>query len=289
VPRLVLTVAYDGTDFAGSQIQPGARTVQGELDAAIARVGGVRPVTRFAGRTDRGVHAAGQVVGLDDPRPEWPGWRVAKALNAVLPPDLAVVRAERAADGFDARFDARWREYRYRVWFGGPAPLVCRTVWRATGGADAGAMREAAALLLGSHDFAAFAGGGEGVPWSERRRRPRGTARTLFASDVREMVPWWGPVADGRLVEYRVVGDGFLPQMVRAIVAALVEVGRGRRPPAWVGEVLAARDRRAGGGLAGPNGLTLWRVGYAPWDPASDEEAAGRFEPDEERRPAARA
>lgn len=284
--RLVLVVSYDGTGFAGSQVQPAARTVQGELDAAIARIAGIRPTTRFAGRTDRGVHAAGQVVSLEDPRPEWPVERFARALNAVLPDDLAVVRAGRTDGGFDARYDARWREYRYRAWFGGRAPLAERTVWRAHGSVDPAAMREAAAALLGTHDFAAFAGGGEGVPWSERRRRPRGTTRTLFASDVRELAPWWGPDADGNLVEYRVVGDGFLPQMVRAIVAALVEVGRGRRPAEWTADLLAAADRRAASGLAGPNGLTLWRVGYAPWNP--DEEAAGRFEAIEEQMPAAR-
>jgi tRNA pseudouridine38-40 synthase len=287
VSRLVLTVAYDGTDFAGSQVQPGARTVQGALDAAIEQVCGIRPVTRFAGRTDRGVHAAGQVVGFDDPWPDWPEAVVAKALNAVLPPDLAVTHAERAAASFDARHDARWREYRYRVWFGGRAPLASRTVWRMPGEIDPGAMREAAALLLGSHDFGAFAGGGEGVPWSERRRQPRGTQRTLFASDIRELVPWWGPHAGGRLVEYRVVGDGFLPQMVRAIVAALVEVGRDRRPAEWVRELIAVHDRRAGGGLAGPNGLTLWRVGYAPWESDEPDEAVARVELIEDGMPAA--
>lgn len=286
MPRLVLVVSYDGTGFAGSQVQQAARTVQGDLDAAIARIAGFRPATRFAGRTDRGVHATGQVVSLDDPRPDWPVKRFERALNALLPDDLAVVQAERADDGFDARFDARWREYRYRAWFGGRAPLADRTVWRALGSVDPDAMREAAATLVGTHDFAAFAGGGEGVPWSERRLRPRGTTRTLFASDIRELDPWWGPDGGGRLVEYRVVGDGFLPQMVRAIVAVLVEVGRSRKPAGWMAELLAAADRRAAGGLAGPNGLTLWRVGYAPWNP--DDEAAGRFEAIEERMPAAR-
>lgn len=284
--RLVLVVSYDGTGFAGSQVQPAARTVQGELDAALVRIAGARPATRFAGRTDRGVHAAGQVVSLDDPRPDWPVERFVRALNALLPDDLAVVRAGRAANGFDARYDARWREYRYRLWFGGSAPLAERTVWRAHGAVDVAAMRAAAVTLLGTHDFAAFAGGGEGVPWSERRRRPRGTTRTLFASDIRDLDPWWGPEADGRLVEYRVVGDGFLPQMVRAIVAALVEIGRGRKPTGWAAELLAAADRREADGLAGPNGLTLWRVGFAPWNP--DDEAAGRFEAIEETMPAAR-
>ncbi len=284
--RLVLVVSYDGTGFAGSQVQPAARTVQGELDAAIARIAGFRPATRFAGRTDRGVHAAGQVVSLEDPRPDWPPERFERALNALLPDDLAVVRVVRADGGFDARYDARWREYRYRAWFGGRAPLAERTVWRAHGSVDPDAMRAAAAMLTGTHDFAAFAGGGEGVPWSERRQRPRGTRRTLFASEVRELDPWWGPAPDGRLVEYRVVGDGFLPQMVRAIVAALVEVGRGRKPAGWLADLLASADRRAAGGLAGPNGLTLWRVGYAPWNP--DEGAAGRFEDIEDCVPAAR-
>jgi len=237
--------------------------VQGELERALRFLDGRRePSTVFAGRTDRGVHAAGQVVSLDDPRPDLATGTVVRALNARLPDDLAVREAWRADDGFHARYDARWREYRYRVWFGGPEPLAARQVWRRTGVPDLVAMRAAASAVVGTHDFASFAGGGEGVPGSVRRSAPRGTVRTMHLSAVERIAPWWGAGA-GTLVEYRIVGDGFLPRMVRNLAAALVEIGRGTRPVDWVEELLAAKDRRAGGGTAEPHGLTLWRVGYA--------------------------
>jgi tRNA pseudouridine38-40 synthase len=112
---LRLTLAYDGAGFAGSQIQPGERTVQGELERVLVALGGLPGTTVFAGRTDRGVHAAGQVVGSADPLPDGEPERLARALNARLPPDAAVVGLERTRDGFHARYDARWREYRYRA------------------------------------------------------------------------------------------------------------------------------------------------------------------------------
>lgn len=265
--RLALTIAYDGTDFAGSQAQAGRRTVQGELASALAALYGTAPETVFAGRTDRGVHAAAMVVGVADPRPELPPPTVAAALNRRLPADLAVTALTPVDDGFHARFDARWREYRYRIWNGPRDPLAARQVWQRSAPLDLEAMQSAAALLLGEHDFASFAGGGEGVPWSERHARPSGTVRTLFASAVREIEPWWRPseVGRGRLLEYRVAATAFLPQMVRAIVAAVVEVGRGARPPSWLIEVLAARDRRQGPAVAPAAGLTLWQVGYGPF------------------------
>jgi tRNA pseudouridine38-40 synthase len=262
-PTLALIVSYDGLRFAGAQAQPGQRTVQGELEAALARLAGGPIGIVLAGRTDRGVHAAGQVVSCDDPWPDWPLDRLRRALDALLPPDLAVVRIERRPAGFHARYDAVWREYRYRVWTGGRAPLARAMVWERTGAVDFDAMRIAAALFLGRRDFATFAGGGEGMPWAERRTRARGAMRTVLRCDVRALTPWWGPSPNrGQYVEIRVAADGFLPRMARTMTAALVEVGQGRRPPAWIAELLAATDRRAGPETAPAHGLILWRVGY---------------------------
>jgi tRNA pseudouridine38-40 synthase len=268
-PALVLVVSYDGTDFAGSQIQPGARTVQGELDAVLARLAGGPVRTVFAGRTDAGVHAARQVVGLADPRPDLDEPALLRALNSMLLDDVAVVRVERRPNGFHARYDARWREYRYRVWSGPPQPLLRRYSWQRRAQLDLDAMSAGARRLRGERDVAALAGGGEGVPWSERQGRPRGTVRRIIRSSCRPVHHWWGE-ADGSLVEIRVAADGFLPRMVRNIAALLIEIGEGERPPEWLDEVLASRDRRLGGGTAPPHGLTLWRVGYDDEEPDPD-------------------
>lgn len=261
--RLALTIAYDGSDFAGSQVQPGQRTVQAELERAVARAVGGEGKTVFAGRTDRGVHASGQVVGCEDRRPAMTVVALRAAINVHLPDDLAVLDVERRGDTFHARFDARWREYRYRVWSGPPQPLARRFVWHRAEALDPAPMAAAAAEIVGLRDFASLAGAGDGVPWAERRSLPRGTTRRVLLCRCDEIGPWWGTVdGGGRLIEVRVAADGFLPRMVRNLVGALVEVGRGARPSAWLGEVVAARDRRSGGATAPPHGLTFWRVGY---------------------------
>jgi tRNA pseudouridine38-40 synthase len=259
---LALVVSYDGARFVGSQTQPKGRTIQSELDAALARLAGMPVATVFAGRTDAGVHAVGQLVSLPDPRPDLDEATLAKALNAWLPEDLAVLRVERRPAGFHARYDAAWREYRYRLWSGAPQPLARSHCWQRRGLLDWRRMDEAARRFVGERDFAAVAGGGEGVPWSEWRERARGTTRRVIRCSCRRFDPWWGP-ADGQLLEIQVAADGFLPRMVRTIVALLVEVGEGRREVDRIDEVLAGRDRRLAGGTAPAHGLTLWRVGYA--------------------------
>jgi len=265
VATVALTLSYDGRGFLGSQAQTGGRTVQGVLAEALAAIYEAPVATVFAGRTDSGVHAAGQVVGLTEPGIERAPSTLFAALNEWLPDDVAVVAIGTVANTFNARFDARWREYRFRVWSGGREPLANGWVWRRSAPLDLEAMGQAAGLLQGTHDFASFVGGGEGVPWAERRRRGAGTVRTLFVSEAREVEPWWRPSEPigGRLIEYRVVGNGFLPRMVRSLVSALVDVGRGVREPSWIAELLEVRDRRSGPGTAPPQGLTLWRVGYA--------------------------
>jgi tRNA pseudouridine38-40 synthase len=260
---LKLIVSYDGSGFAGSQIQPGQRSVQEELERALSRLFKQESRITLAGRTDQGVHAAGQVASLPDYRPDLDNETIGRALNAGLPEDLAVVSVERVKPSFHARFDAKWREYRYRLWIGSREPLARQQVWLAPGTLDADLISEAAGALVGEHDFGAFAGGGQGVPWSPRQETPRGTVRRVFCSELVAIDPWWRESdSQGQLLEYRIAADGFLPRMVRNIAGALVEIGRGVQPPSWIEELLAVRDRRYAAGTAPPQGLILWRVGY---------------------------
>jgi tRNA pseudouridine38-40 synthase len=277
---LKLVVSYDGSGFAGSQIQPGQRTVQEELERVLSRLFQQETRVTLAGRTDQGVHAAGQVASLPDCRPDLYNETIVRALNASLPEDVAIVSVERVEPSFHARFDAKWREYRYRLWVGNREPLARQQVWLAPGTLDADLITEAANALIGEHDFGAFAGGGQGVPWSARKEAPRGTVRRVFCSELVSIDPWWRESdGQGQLLEYRIVADGFLPRMVRNISGALVEIGRGVQPPSWIEELLALRDRRYAPGTAPPQGLTLWRIGYETERPpertAGDERGRG--------------
>jgi len=240
VPVLKLVLAYDGTGFRGWATQPGKRTVQGVLERSLAKMLGEAPRLSVAGRTDAGVHARGQVVSLEadeDPL------RLQRGLNGMLAPEVVVSRAERAPDGFDARRSARSRVYRYRVWTAEwPDPFVDRFVWHLPRALSLGPMRRAARLLEGEHDFASFCRAGPGV-----------TVRRLHRLAIRR---------EGDLLEFRVRGNAFLHQMVRSLVGTLVDVGRGRKEPESMTEVLAARSRRAAGHPAPARGLTLEQVLY---------------------------
>lgn len=259
---LKLTIGYHGGAFSGSQRQPGRDTVQAAIERAAGTLASAPVRVTLAGRTDEGVHAAGQVASLPDPRPDWSPGRLRLAFNALLPDACGVQQVERVPEAFHARFDAQWREYRYRIWSGPRAVLARDFVWERHAPCDIGLMDAEASRLVGEHDFAAFAGGGEGVPWSSRRSMARGTVRTMHHASVRTIAPWWGPEFGGELVEVRVVADGFLPRMVRTIAGALVAVGQGKQAPGWIDELLAAKDRRRAGETAPPQGLILWRVGY---------------------------
>ncbi len=255
--RLRLDLAYDGTDFHGWASQPGLRTVQETLEAALAKV--LRepavPVT-CAGRTDAGVHARGQVVHADVPAaalaatagrgPATPEAALLRRLNGVLPLDVRVRGVAAAADGFDARFSARWRRYAYRI-SDLPEradPRVRRTVLVWPRPLDLDRMREASAVLLGEHDFAAFC----------RRREGATTIRALQELS-------WVRDDDGTAVA-TVRADAFCHHMVRALVGCLVVVGEGRRPPTWAGDVLRRGTRDAAVTVVPPHGLTLEEVGY---------------------------
>ncbi len=255
--RLRLLLAYDGTDFYGAQVQPGRRTVGSELEGALARITGEAVRVTFAGRTDRGVHAAGQVAHCDLAT-ALPDERLWRALNGVLPRDVAVLRLATAPTDFHARYGAHWREYRYRVW-NGPVrlPSLARTTWHLTRPLDLAALNAAVMTLLGEHDFAAFAGQGLGGGRQQERSTVRSVQRAEWAA-----VPSDTPEQAGRIVELWIRANAFLPQMVRAIVGAAVEVGLGRRDGAWLAWCLRERRRANVPAPAPPQGLTLWQVGY---------------------------
>ena len=261
---LKLVVAYDGRRFAGSQRQAGKRTIQEELETAAGRLFGVKSPVRLAGRTDAGVHALGQIASTREPRVGRDGGAVIAGLNALLPDDISIRDAEIAAADFDPRRDARWREYRYRIAVGAMSPLLAGLVLARRQPLDIGAMHEAARRFEGEHDFAAFAGMGAGTAWSEWRERPRGTVRRIFRCHCRTASERLFGGGDA-IVEVVVSGDAFLPRQVRSMVGALIEVGRGRREPAWIDELLARGDRRGGPETVPGHGLVLWAVGYAPF------------------------
>jgi tRNA pseudouridine38-40 synthase len=242
-----LTLAYDGSDFAGWQVQPGRRTVQASLESVLSRLLD-RPVqVAGSGRTDAGVHAAAQVASFRT-NASLDTERMRRGLNALLPPDVRVIEAAEAPEAFHARRSAVSKEYRYRVARGDVvSPFRRRYVWHRWGHLDLVAMDEAAACLVGSHDFSSLvAAGGQ----AEHHRRKVSRAR-------------WS-VEGPDLWEFRIEADGFLYRMVRNIVGTLVEVGRGRRSPQEMPMLIAARDRRRAGPTAPAQGLRLERVIYRP-------------------------
>jgi tRNA pseudouridine38-40 synthase len=246
-----LTLEYDGAGFAGWQRQPaGRRTVQDVLEAALARLAGAPVRATGAGRTDAGVHAEGQVASaaLDT---RLAPHELARALNGCLPPDVAVLRAEAAADGFHARRDARGKVYRYAVWNGAVrSPLRAARSLHHPRALDVGAMRAAAAALVGTHDFSSFRAAGSAV---------RTSVRTLERLQLRG--------EPGDLVELELEASGFLRHMARNVVGTLLEVGRGERRADAIEALLGGRDRRAAGPTAPAHGLTLVRVLYAEASP----------------------
>ena len=251
--RLRIDLAYDGTDFHGWAAQPGLRTVQGELTAALATVLRLDSVAVVcAGRTDAGVHARGQVVHCDvDVVPDQP----ARRLNGVLPVDIRVRAVTEAPEGFDARFSAVWRRYAYRVADATQLldPLTRHHVLAWPRALDLDAMNEASAALLGLHDFASFC----------KQREGATTIRTL--QELR-----WERDPDGIAVG-TVRADAFCHSMVRSLVGCLLAIGEGRKQPGWAPEMLTAQRRDPAVAVVHAHGLTLEEVGYPP-----DHELAAR-------------
>ncbi len=267
--RVRIDLAYDGAGFSGWAAQPGLRTVQGDLEAALARVVRVpRVSTVVAGRTDAGVHARGQVVHADVPSASLEGVRgryrgtaveaLAARLRGVLGDDVAITATSLAPPGFDARFSALRRAYTYRLSDdpAGPSPLRRHDVASVDGPLDVEAMGRAGEMLLGLHDFSAFC----------RRREGATTVRTL----QQVLVSRGGPLIEGTaapegvlpLVVVDVVADAFCHSMVRSLVGSLVSVGQGRADEAWPSRVLAGRVRDGAVHVSAAHGLVLERVDY---------------------------
>jgi tRNA pseudouridine38-40 synthase len=247
--RIALLLEYDGSRYGGSQIQNNAPTVQGSLEGAIKRLTGETARAAFAGRTDAGVHARGQVASFLTRKPFDESVFV-DGLNYWLPDDIAVRRAREVAIDFDVRRRARRRLYRYLVQNDrAPSPLLRQRSWHVKPPLDATAMQEAAACLAGRHDFAAFAGAPE-TPGAS-------TVRTMHRFDVRRL---------GRLVSFEAEADAFLPHQVRRTVGALVEVGLGRQTPQGFEELLRQGAPATAGPAAPSQGLCLIRVTYPDLD-----------------------
>jgi len=263
-----VTLSYDGTDFSGFQRQANARSVQADLEAALAAIEGKHVTVAGAGRTDAGVHALGQVASFKLSS-EIAERDLFRALNAKLPLDVRVLAAEAAAPGFNARFSARSKMYRYRISNTRVmSPFQRRFAWHISRNLDLGAMNEAARELLGEHDFSCF----QAKAAPSRSERPASTATGKRAATRTMTRSGWTeePLAvGGRLLIYEIAGTGFLKYMVRAVVGTLVEVGDGRRAPASLRDLLDSRDRAAAGPTAPPTGLYLVRVDYDAAAPVS--------------------
>jgi tRNA pseudouridine38-40 synthase len=243
--NLKITVAYDGTDFCGWQVQPNQVTIQGLLESVLSEIEGQPVKIHGSGRTDAGVHALGQVASFPLNN-RIPVENLRKAMNRWLPDAVRVLRAEEVPEDFHARHSARAKTYEYRIWRGEVCPpQISRYVHPFPYPLDEPAMRQAAGRFAGTKDFRSLAAS-NGEPWES-------TVRTIFSSTLER---------EGEQLTYRVRGSGFLYHMVRNAVGTLIEVGRGNLPPQDVDRVLEAKDRSAAGATAPARGLFLVEVEY---------------------------
>ncbi|WP_203908327.1 tRNA pseudouridine(38-40) synthase TruA [Rhizocola hellebori] len=246
--RIRLDVAYDGTNFSGWAVQPGRRTVAGELTVALEKVFQTVTGLTVAGRTDAGVHATGQVCHFDVPAQLWAerGVALGRRLAGLLPQDVRVMRAVEVPREFDARFSALWRRYEYRVtdaeYGANPLRRLDTLAWQRK--LDLGALNVAAAGLTGEHDFVAFC----------RRKE--------FATTIREVteISWRRDPQD--ILIATVQADAFCQQMVRSLVGAMLAVGEGRREAGWPASLLKRAERATDVPVVAAHGLTLVAVGY---------------------------
>jgi len=246
--KFKLTIAFDGTHYAGWQAQKNGVGVQQRIEQALARIFPGADISRLhsSSRTDSGVHALGMVAQVEIPGCRMPAPKLALALNAYLPADVRIMAAARCGADFDARFDATGKQYRYFVW-NAPAmnPLLRAQAWHVARPLDLAAMRSAAKFFPGRHDFKSLAG--------TRNYEPKSTVRTLRRCDIQRRGP---------LLTFIIEGDGFLYKMCRGIVGTLVQAGQGKIPPAAIADILRRQDRRAAGMTAPAHGLVLWKVFY---------------------------
>jgi len=247
--KLKLTIAYDGTQYQGWQVQKIGTGVQEKVEAALAKLFPSHPRIHSSSRTDTGVHALGIVAHFEIPRTEsrMTARKLALALNAWLPEDIRILSAAPAPQGFHARFNATGKQYRYFVWnHAAMNPLIRHTAWHVPRPLDLRAMRAAVPFFVGKHDFQSLAAN----PGYARES----TVRTLKRCDLTRRGP---------LLTFVIEGDGFLYKMCRGIVGTLVQVGLGKYPADEVRRMLVRRDRRAAGMTAPARGLVLWKVFYA--------------------------
>jgi len=243
--RVKCTVSYDGTGFSGFQIQPGQRTVQGEIEKGLKKLHKGQEVKVFAsGRTDAGVHAIGQVLHFDTeiyiPESRWPN-----ALNSLLPGDVAIQTAAFTEDDFHARYHVRAKEYRYKVCRSEVRDVFSRNyAYHYPYKLDYVKMREAIKFLIGTHDFTSFC---------SAKTEKEDRIRTLYDIEFYE---------EDDVLTFRFVGDGFLYNMVRILVGTLINAGRGVLDPYRIPDILKARDRSLNGKTAPGSGLYLWKVYY---------------------------
>lgn len=239
-----ITLAYDGAEYFGWQIQAGQPTIQSVLNSALERLEGAAVVTHGAGRTDAGVHAEGQVASFRLSR-EWGGRDLRRAINGNLPPDIRVIDAAPADDEFHARFDAKSKTYRYQIYLAEVmSPFLVRYAWHYPYPLDIERMAEESEALIGTRDF---------------------TALTVSDCDVKTFTRTITEVRverDGDLLKLFFTGDGFLRYQVRTMVSALVESNRGRLKAGSVSELIESKDRALAGAPAPARGLTLMKVGY---------------------------
>ena len=246
--NIKLTVGYDGTDFAGWQIQPEAATVQGTLSSAIGRITGEKVLPQGSGRTDAGVHALAQVASFQTDS-VIPAANLVVALNDILPASIRVLAAEEVAADFHARKLAQAKTYRYRIYRDSICPpFLARYVWHYPYPLDESALREAAPLVEGEHDFTSFA-----AVDPERGREGISNVRRIFSSQWRR---------ESCELIYEVRGNGFLHHMVRNLVGTFLLMGKGTLKPADVIRILQAKDRSAAGATAPASGLYLVNVEY---------------------------
>ena len=253
-----IDLGYDGTDFYGSQRQSSVRTVQQVVEDGLRRLTGTA-TSIGTGWANGSRGSRGRASSQSSVR-----WRkdqesLSFALDSVTPDDVSIFAVSEAPVGFHARFDARAREYRYRVWCGHRPPVLMRRyAWHVRRPLNVERMNEAAKVLIGRQDFSSFAGAGIGVPGS-----PADCSREMMSANWGEAPSGWERESDGvQLLEFGVRADRFLPHMVRNIVGNMVEVGLGTQSVEWFANVLASRDRRVAAAGAPPQGLTLWSVEY---------------------------
>jgi tRNA pseudouridine38-40 synthase len=267
VPRtLKLTIAYDGTNYAGWQRQANAQSIQAILEDEIAIIVGAHYPLNAAGRTDAGVHAAAQVASITIDHPISVE-ELSRALNARLKSgDIRVRSIEETFDRFDARIYAQSKTYRYAIWNGAhPSPFFRHVVWHVPARLDLDRMVEATKAIVGEHDFAAFQGRSSDVLTTTRKVLSAELVEMNIHTDqpiaLSPLEPGM-PDGDGRLLRFEITGTGFLRHMVRIMVGTLVDIGRGQLEVDDMAAIITSRDRRRAGQTAPPHGLMLWKVTY---------------------------